>query len=189
MHFIPGSWCTPLLRRTCRRCLNLLPSFPSLGHNNSQKHGRNTGRLRRKPPRQADRHTHKISLCAWANYLWIPRLYLNTYSHSLSKKDFYVWLLSIKRTYNIQTKQAGTSSSCTPSLSFIQCLWIDRLHFHCTAVICGDWVKSLLHLSLFWLLQGHVNSPKKLASSWHRLSRLTGWLTNKLAWGTIWLMG
>lgn len=61
MHFIPGSWCTLLLRCTCRRCLNLLPSFPPLGRNNSQRHGRNTGRLRRKPPRQT--HTQNYSKC------------------------------------------------------------------------------------------------------------------------------
>lgn len=39
----------------------MLPYFPPLGHNSSQRHGRNTGRLRKKSPerdRQTDTHAH-----------------------------------------------------------------------------------------------------------------------------------
>lgn len=61
VHFIPDSWCTRLLRRICRRCLNLLDSFPPLGRKNSLRNGRNTGRLWRETPRHPQTDTFLIS--------------------------------------------------------------------------------------------------------------------------------
>lgn len=144
MHFIPGSWCTLLLHRICRRCLNLLPSFPPLGRNNSQRHGRNTGRLKRKPPRHTythpDRHTRFMPYASKSP----PKSVFKHLKLLILQKGF--WLLSIRRNYKIQTKQEGTSSSCKPPLSLINVYegwgYISPCMSECT-----DWITSRLHLS------------------------------------------
>ena len=103
MHFIPGSWCTLLLRRTFWRCLNLLPSFPPLGRNNSQRHGRNTGRLRRKPPTHTHTHTHthNYSICLSKPPLAPLSVFKNLKLLILQKRSFKSgWGETIKSTLN-----------------------------------------------------------------------------------------
>lgn len=77
VNFIPDSRCTRLLLCTCRRCPNLLLSFPPLGRNNSRRHGRNTGRLWWKTP--GHRHTQTQILFYLRNKL--PPIFLSTFKN------------------------------------------------------------------------------------------------------------